>query len=817
LNIEFRNQIDDVCDDFDRGWAGHNPGTISELLERVDSELRASLFGELVQIDQEHCLKSGETVPYDNYRLHFPEHSDVLDRLAAERMTAKAAVDTKTCDDSAPWPSLPELPMAEKIGAYQLQQKIGEGGMGVVYRAVHAELGRAVALKIVAFPMADAVPRFQAEARTIAGLNHPHIVQIFETGEYQKRPYLALELMQGGSLNDLLKDEVLTPRRAAEVVAQMADAVSAAHKLGVIHRDLKPANVLMDEAGNAKLCDFGLARNLNVDSQTVSGTLLGTPGFMSPEQTTGDTPTPAMDVYGLGSILYAALTGRPPFRGANIPDTIAMVRDSEPVPVRALVPSVPINLESICLKCLQSKPSARYATAAELKDELNAFIEGRPVKARPTGTVEKLLRWCRRKPTIAALSAGLIIALIAGTTGIFVQWQRAETNASAFQAQALRADEQKARAEKEAATASAVKDFTLDILAAAQTSKLGRNATIRNAVYAALDRVEDAFEGRPHIEAAVRTTLGDTLRNLDEENLCIEQYRLALQLSKTAHGETDSDTLHVMDRLAGALRSFADGDDELTEAGTLREFVMNHRIASLGIAHPKTVTVMNNLATVWLTMGKWQKAEQLYQRALEAIGEHPESLPIRYNLALVHAENLQSELAERELRSVLSDAKDFLATSDNPSRNSSADILKWTNTLASVLRDQKKTEAAREIYAQLLGQQRELLGSSHRHTLSTHRRLTRLLVEIGNFEEALPLLQSCLSLHIEKFGLASSVTNAVRSSLVKAFIGLNRVEEAEELLKQAVDIISSERGKDHKYTAEAKAELEDFLKTKSQK
>ena len=259
MDIATRNKIDDLCDEFDRGWERHDPDAISAMLDKVDPELRPELFRELVQIDQECCLKSGQTLAAVNYQARFPEYVGVLEELVAERAADEAVIETRSCDDSVPWPPLPQFPMIETIGGYRLEERIGEGGMGVVHRAVHEELGRSVALKIVAFPMADAVPRFQSEARTIAGLNHPHIVQIFETGEYQKRPYLVLELMKGGSLADVLQDEVLTPQRAAEIVLQITSAVSAAHKLGVIHRDLKPANVLMDEAGDAKWCGFGLA------------------------------------------------------------------------------------------------------------------------------------------------------------------------------------------------------------------------------------------------------------------------------------------------------------------------------------------------------------------------------------------------------------------------------------------------------------------------------------------------------------------------------------------------------------------------------
>ncbi len=243
---------------------------------------------------------------------------------------------------------------------------------------------------------------------------------------------------------------------------------------------------------------------------------------------------------------------------------------------------------------------------------------------------------------------------------------------------------------------------------------------------------------------------------------------------------------------------------------------MGQRIASLGASHPDTVSVMNNLATVWLTMGESKKAEQLYKRALQAIGDHAEAIPIRYNLALIHADDGQPELAERELRAVINDAGQFLGRSDSPSRSSTADVLKWRNMLARVLHDQGKTEAARDLYARILDQQRELLGPSHRHTLSTHRRLTRLLVELGEFEEVLPLLQDCLNLHNEKYGTARGHTIDVRKALADALIGLNRFDEADAFLRETVEIVSTERGEDHEYTAEVKADLEEYLESRGE-
>ncbi len=811
--LEIRNRIDELCDEFDRDWSGHSAQRMRDLLDQVAVEHRGVLLRELVQIDQERCLTSGRTVPAKNYHLQFPDHAAALDALMADKESADIQDAGTLASDHAARLPVSDIGTHQVIGSYELQELIGEGGMGVVYRAVHQELGRTVALKIVAIPMAEAVSRLQAEARTIAGLNHPNIVQIFETGEYQQRPYLVLELMPGGSLDDTLRQDLPSAKRAAEILLQITEAIAAAHEIGIIHRDLKPANVLMDADGNAKLADFGLARNLNLDSQTMSGALLGTPGFMSPEQTTGDEPHRAMDIYGLGAILYAALTGRPPFRGTNITDTLTMVRDREPVSVRALVPSVPVDLESVCLKCLQKNPSSRYASAAELADELRAFLSGRSVKARPPSRPEKLWRWCRRNPTVASLSAVLTLAVVLGISGVVWQWRRAEANAERFAQAAELAQAETQRAEEEAETTAAVNLLMQDVLGAAQASRLGRNATVRDAMDEAADRVDDVFADRHRVAAAVHQTLGETYRSLGEGERAIEQLRLALQYAKTAFGDTEEHTLAALDGLAGALRSLGE-DTDLAEAASLRETVLQQRSASLGDTHPRTIVAMNNLATVYMDAGKDERAAELYKQALSLIGRHPDSdprdaTPTRFNLASILWDRGRLDEAEREVRAVI----ESLAAEVDDFEGVNVELLNAQNTLAGILHDQQQHDEAASLYRSVLAERQRLLGRDHPHTLSTHRRLTRLLVAIGQFEAALPLLQDCLELHNGKVGEAAGLTFSVRQSVATALVGLHRTAEAESFLRETLTILQQTRGEDHRYTLQARQALDEFLET----
>jgi WD40 repeat protein len=305
------------------------------------------------------------------------------------------------------------------VPGYEILGELGRGGMGVVYQACQAELNRIVALKMIlagGHAGQAELARFRTEARAVARLQHPNIVQIHEVGEHQGLPFFSLEYCAGGSLEKKLSGTPLPPREAAALVQTLARAMQAAHDRGVVHRDLKPANVLLAEDGTPKVTDFGLAKKLDETGQTASGSVLGTPSYMAPEQAAGSKAVgPAADVWALGAILYECLAGRPPFKAATALDTLMQVVADEPVPPRQLTPKLPNDLENICLKCLQKEPRKRYASAQALADDLAAYLDGRPTVARPVGRLERAWRWCRRNRALAASAAAAVLALVAGT------------------------------------------------------------------------------------------------------------------------------------------------------------------------------------------------------------------------------------------------------------------------------------------------------------------------------------------------------------------------------------------------------------------
>lgn len=470
-------------------WQQGDRQALQSLLRTLPPEQQAAvlqaLLPEELRLRREHGEKCDpETlralIPGAGNELNLPNQSNLP---AEDPSTLRFGVSGDWFAESASWaervdwpsslerlgkPHLPQEVSAQvasqentpkQIDQYELLHELGRGGMGVVWKALDHQLKRIVAVKmLLGGPFSDPVgrSRFRREAQLLAQVQHPHLVQVFGVGEHNGVPYLVMEYIEGITLAAFARRRPIDSNLAAYYVEKIARAVQAAHERGIIHRDLKPGNILLglpsegsgvsdkarprisSQVGDVnpymlvpKLTDFGLAKRLDGQTlATTAGEVLGTLHYMAPEQAKGDASLigPAVDVYGLGAVLYELLTGLPPISGGNLLEMMTLVQSSDPAAPTLHNPSLPRDLETICLKCLEKDPRRRYASAADLADDLGRFLRREPISARPVSELEKLWRWCQRNPTVAGLSAALILSLV--TLVVVFAWQLAKTRAA---------------------------------------------------------------------------------------------------------------------------------------------------------------------------------------------------------------------------------------------------------------------------------------------------------------------------------------------------------------------------------------------------
>ncbi len=461
--------IEEIARRFESAWqAGSTPPRVVDFLGDASSVQRLMLILELVRIDIEYRNKAGVSATLEAYALEFPELRDAdggispqLRQVEAERQRSQvAAVDQnevptaskllegtttfflrcRQCEEPLPaipseagetrcpkcgaafrygWADTSRTEKLPTIADHQIQGVLGKGGMGIVYKAHQVSLRRTVAIKMIlgGSQVGDSrIARFRQEALALAQLQHPNTVQIFEIGEHDGCPFFTMEYVNGGSLSQKLTGKPMPPNEAAGLLQTLARAMHAAHQKGIIHRDLKPANVMIADDGTPKVTDFGLAKQLDADQAlSQAGDIMGTPSYMAPEQASGriDEIGPATDIYSLGAILYETLTGRPPFKSKSTIETLELVRNQEPTPPRAIDGTVPRDLETICLKCLHKEPTQRYHSALALAQDLERFLAGEAILAKPEGMLAKVARKIRRHRAVAALGMALFVALLA--------------------------------------------------------------------------------------------------------------------------------------------------------------------------------------------------------------------------------------------------------------------------------------------------------------------------------------------------------------------------------------------------------------------
>jgi serine/threonine protein kinase len=714
------------------------------------------------------------------------------------------------------------------IPGFEILAKVGEGGMGVVYKARQLDLNRLVAIKMVLAHRVgrpEDLMRFRLEAEMVARVRHPNVVQVFDSGSLDGHPYLVLEWVDGGTLAGYLKEGLQPPDVGARTVRVLARAIHAAHCNGIIHRDLKPGNILAaghgPTTGNSsdsarpasrptsatspragstasnldtlnvtlslggkrvsmtpKIADFGLAKQLGGDSDlTETGQVLGTPAYMAPEQAVGNRELigAGTDVYALGVILYQMITGKTPFSGRSTAVTLQQVVEEEPKRPRALQPKVPRDLETICLKCLEKQPARRYETAEALADDLAAFLDRRPITARRTGYLERGWKWAVRKPGIAALAASAVLFFVLGFAGVTWQWRRAVA--------------ERDRAETAEATTAAVNRFLIEEMFDVATPEraLGQRITAADVLRNASARIDGAFADQPRVAAGVRLAIGNSYRKIGMFDEADRHLSAGLDLRRKELGESHRDTL-----AAAADRGLLLADmRKWNDAISLLRSVVADAGRQFGADDFLTIEANGRLALVLQQSGNNTEAEPLFKDTLatarRAFGPaDPRALTILNDYGLF----LQAAGKLPEAEATFREAAEGRAKAFAPTHPQTLESL---GNLAVVLDEQNHWADAKKTYEQVLADKQKVLGKDHIDTLSTMNNFAGVVERHGDLDGALLLYNKAYDGFADALGRDNPLTLTARNNigLITYRIGTRdrsgeQLEQAETVLKEVL-------------------------------
>ena len=675
-------------------------------------------------------------------------------------------------------------PPLRRFGDYELLEEIARGGMGIVYKARQVSLDRIVAVKLLLlgqYASEEFIHRFRIEASAAASLQHPNIVAIHEVGVHQGQHYFAMDFVDGPDLAKVVRDGPLTARRAAGYVKTIAEAIHFAHTRRILHRDLKPSNVLIDSNDQPRVTDFGLAKNLASDSElTLTGEVMGSPGFMPPEQASGERNKmgPTSDVYSLGAILYHALTGRAPFVGQSAGDTLQQVQNNEPVAPRLLVPSVPKDLETICLKCLQKEVARRFADAQELAEELGRFLRGEAICSRAVSRGEHVWRWCRRKPAVAGSLASAVLIFALGFAGVTWQWQIARVEKEKARVETLNRDQ--------------VSSLLLDLLKGATPEVArGRDTTIlRELVGRAETQILPKLADQPLVEAALRATIAGIYESWGDAVKAEAGYREAVAQYRKLLGDDHRDVAVALLGLGGALSYQARyGEAESTIRSAL---LIQKRV--LPPVHPNIAGALHNLAWVLERRGKLNEAEALNRESLamsvKLFGNEHRDVAISLN-ALGGVLSEQGKLGEAEAlgRQALAMERRVFAE-DDPA------LAVALATLAGTLRLQKKLPEAETLLRESLAFSRKLFSDGHPDLANTLSTLSIVLEEQGKLTEAEAKSREALAMAKQFRDTADPEVAGLLKNLSMIMSKQGKFAEAEALLREGLTMEEMRGGRD---------------------
>jgi serine/threonine protein kinase/Tfp pilus assembly protein PilF len=676
------------------------------------------------------------------------------------------------------------------IGRYRILRLLGEGGMGVVYEAEQEQPRRTVALKVIKPGLAsdELLRRFEQESQALGRLQHPGIAQIYEAGTadsgFGPQPYFAMEFIRGESLLEYAKAHELNTSQRLELMAKVCEAVHHAHQRGIIHRDLKPGNILVDESGQPKVLDFGVARVTDSDAQatrqTDVGHLVGTLAYMSPEQVLADPLEldTRSDVYALGVILYELLAGRLPYTvSRNLLEAVQAIREADPVPLSSVSRHYRGDIETIVAKALEKDKERRYASAAGLAGDIGRYLTDEPIAARPPSTTYQLQKFARRHTAVVAGVAAVFVVLAAGI--IVSTWEAA-------------------RANRESATAKAVNDFLQnDLLAQASANTQARPDTkpdpdlkVRTALDRAAARIASEFESQPLVEASIRETIGNTYKELGLYPQARQQLERVLDLRRRVLGAEHHETLTAMHDLG---KLYMHGDYAQSER--LLTKVLDAQRQLLGAEHRDTLDTMNDLAVVYQYQGKYEQSETLLNKVLDAqrrvLGaEHADTLNTVMSIALLYRREGKNVQAAPLLTKLVEVRRRVLG-GDHP------DTLISMNSLALLYRDQGKYAEADPLLNDVVDAQRRLLGEEHPNTLIMINNLALLYQDEGKYVQAESLLTKALEVQQRVLGGGHPNTVTTMNNMAVLYRDQGKYGQGETLFTKVLELRRHALGEKH--------------------
>jgi eukaryotic-like serine/threonine-protein kinase len=673
------------------------------------------------------------------------------------------------------------------VGPYRILRLLGEGGMGTVYEAEQEHPRRTVALKVIrpGWATAEILRRFEQESQALGRLQHPGIAQIHEAATADSgsgpQPYFAMEFIRGDSLHAYAATHHLNARQRLELMVKICDAVHHAHQRGIIHRDLKPGNILVDETGQPKILDFGVARVTDSDAyatrQTDVGQLIGTLAYMSPEQVLADPLELDVrsDVYALGVILYELLAGHLPYTISRlIPEAARAIREEDPAPLSSINRIYRGDIETIVAKSLEKEKARRYASAAELAGDIGRYLKDEPITARPPSTIYQLQKFARRHQALVWGIAAVFVVLIAGI--IASTWQAARATRAEHAARA------------EAATATAINDFLLnDLLSQAGASTQARPDTkpdpdlkVRTALDRAATRVEGKFDTQPVVKASIHSTIANAYWELGLFTEAEQHYRRAVDLRERALGKEHPDTLAANNNLGNLYRE----EGKYAEAEPVLASVLAIRQRVLGADHPDTLVTMANLGIVLHEQGKYAEAEPLLTKVLETERrtrgeEDQETIISMMNLGKLYSDVGKAAEAEALLSRAVEIGRRTLGE-EHP---------RWIgamNNLAAIYAAAGKFAEAEPIFRTLSEVQRRVLGEEHPDALTVTNNLAVVCRQIGKQAEAEALLTRVMEVQHRVLGDDHPNQLATMSSLAQVYQLQGKLAEAKALLTRTL-------------------------------